>query len=423
MRMSQGPTLTALIGATLAGAGCADPEAERGVGERTDSGDIQTVFSPRPAEPGAWSIAPEPTVTIGVRAGEEPYQLFRVRSARRLPDGRVMIGNAGSHEVRIFSPRGEFLASFGRQGEGPGEFGQFSTMRLYPTDDSVVVTDESNDRVHFFALDGTFGRTFAVRFNGYGNTGLIDRLESGEFLASAVVGSGALRGAHGDIIQGERAYLLVSETGDASPPLAVARSQPRIVNTVAGTTHYPFVPLTPDPSAAVGAGHFYLATGERGEIREYDLGGGLRRMFRWAAPRLSTAAIWDRYKEEVLQELREIGDDGQLRLYRGLYQQDLPLPDSAPAVEAILVDAAGNLWARRFRPFWIDGETDWDVIAPDGRWLTTVHVPQGVAVLQVGADFIVGRRTDELGVEQVVIHELRRARGSAGTARAPSGAR
>lgn len=53
-----------------------------------------------------WRIGTEPSLTIGSVTSGGPDQLFRVEDAIRLPDGRIVIANAGSSELRVFNPDG-----------------------------------------------------------------------------------------------------------------------------------------------------------------------------------------------------------------------------------------------------------------------------------------------------------------------------
>jgi streptogramin lyase len=48
--------------------------------------------------------------------------LGNVRDIEVGPDGTVYVLDGSAMAVRVFGPRGEFLRSIGRGGEGPGEF-------------------------------------------------------------------------------------------------------------------------------------------------------------------------------------------------------------------------------------------------------------------------------------------------------------
>ena len=48
--------------------------------------------------------------------------LHYARDATKLSDGRIVVANGGSDELRIFDRSGTHVGTWGGQGEGPGEF-------------------------------------------------------------------------------------------------------------------------------------------------------------------------------------------------------------------------------------------------------------------------------------------------------------
>lgn len=58
---------------------------------------------------------------IGEVEGEDPYLLTWVSSIATDSDGRVIVVDQGSYQVRVFDPDGRFVFLFGGPGEGPGE--------------------------------------------------------------------------------------------------------------------------------------------------------------------------------------------------------------------------------------------------------------------------------------------------------------
>lgn len=108
-----------------------------------------------PAAPEVWRLSDAPILEIGVREGEEAYQLFRVGGSVRLTDGRIVVANTGSRELRVFGPDGVFQATIGRDGEGPGEFRWPSRIRMLGPD-TILVWDQSLQLVSLFGLDGHF---------------------------------------------------------------------------------------------------------------------------------------------------------------------------------------------------------------------------------------------------------------------------
>jgi hypothetical protein len=103
-----------------------------------------------------WMVSAEPLLDIGVEDGEEPYLLHEVTSATRLDDGRVVVANDGSKELRFFDDEGTFLFAAGRSGEGPGEYLILDRVRAeHP--DTLLVFDTYQQRISLVsASDGSY---------------------------------------------------------------------------------------------------------------------------------------------------------------------------------------------------------------------------------------------------------------------------
>lgn len=84
-----------------------------------------------------------------------------------------------------------------------------------------------------------------------------------------------------------------------------------------------------------------------------------------------------------------------------------PAPDSIPAYGRILVDSEGMLWiSERFLP--TTTPRSWAVIDPGAGAIATVEVPERFDVYEAGPDYLLGRLTDELGVQRVRMYGLGR---------------
>ena len=154
----------ALAAAWLLWSACAgeDEPADRGHAIR-DSAGIHIVENRRPAWPEGegWRVAPEPTVDIGVLDGAPEYQLFRVWTALTLSDGRIVVSNSGTQQLRLYDPQGLYLSTAGGPGEGPGEFERLGQAAVLPGD-SVAGYDWRSRRVSLFGPDGQYGRSWRI---------------------------------------------------------------------------------------------------------------------------------------------------------------------------------------------------------------------------------------------------------------------
>jgi len=95
----------------------------------------------------------EPVAAIGGRDEREAHRLHWAESALRLSDGRIVVGDVGSQELRFFDARGEHLRSVGGPGEGPGEFeGPWTMTRV--RGDTVAVWTRAQRRLTLFPPEG-----------------------------------------------------------------------------------------------------------------------------------------------------------------------------------------------------------------------------------------------------------------------------
>jgi hypothetical protein len=76
-----------------------------------------------------------------------------------------------------------------------------------------------------------------------------------------------------------------------------------------------------------------------------------------------------------------------------------------PAYRRFRVGADEHLWIEDYRRPG-DETPVWQVFDPQGRLLGPVALPVGFDALDFGADYVLGRTTDELDVERVLLYEL-----------------
>lgn len=65
-------------------------------------GDTPEPVAEAPPDPATLVLAQAPEVTIGLLEGDDPYLLSGVTDATRLSDGRIVIADCSSGELRYF---------------------------------------------------------------------------------------------------------------------------------------------------------------------------------------------------------------------------------------------------------------------------------------------------------------------------------
>lgn len=117
---------------------------------------------------GCWDRNPThgyPVVTLSLDTANaviiessEAATLYGVVDATVLDDGTIVVGNSGNTEVLLFSSSGSHPRSFGRSGNGPGEFSALDGVFSH-IGDSIAVSDGFLRRLSIFDSDGNLGRT------------------------------------------------------------------------------------------------------------------------------------------------------------------------------------------------------------------------------------------------------------------------
>lgn len=386
--------------------GCAGSAEDNREVIRTDSSGVTIVTSPVPTDAtSSWAVGANPRIQIG-GPDDDTELLHRVFSTSVLDDGRIVVSNSDTKEIRIYAADGSRDRTFGSPGQGPGEFGDFSTMRVVSIfDDSIAVSDVSNLRVNIFRLDGEFGRTLVPSsMDGYGRPVLEGAFADG-WLAYVPVGTGILTGEVGDLIDMDFAFLYYDRAAKTAVEIATADGRQRRVNRIGDSgIHYPYVPLTADPSYAIDDSSVVFSNGGTAELKRVAATGEIKAIYRWSPDPVPVSEIRQRFNREFVADL----DGDRLDAYeRLLASPGLPIPDMVPSVQGVIVDHLGYLWAEKYRLPW-ESEPTWYILDESGVWLGEVETPADVSVHEIGADYIVGVHRGEQGVQSVVVYDLER---------------
>ena len=173
------PRLHLVVFALLAA--CGRPDATSDAFLVVDSSGVDLAESSAPAWASGrlprWSITATPELDLTETGDGPASEFYRVRDATIRSDGSIVVANAGSSEVRLYSGAGEALGAVGRDGDGPGEYRQISRLIRLPGDSVGVFSWPT--RLTVLAPDLSFVRT----------------LYSGR--PSALAGDAAVRGSGG----------------------------------------------------------------------------------------------------------------------------------------------------------------------------------------------------------------------------------
>ncbi len=394
------------IGIVLSVAACG-AEPDRAAFVTRDSAGVSLVESSAPSwnDRSSWRLADQPHATVGTAEGAEEYQLSWIWDALRLQSGAIVVGNAGSQQLRFYDSAGRFTRSTGRKGEGPGEFGAFADMRIWRLPGGLLaVRDAPLPRINLFDTTGTFLRTVTfANPEGAARPHMNGAFADGTLFVAAYEPDGGTRS--GEVVRSGLRYYRYGPDGAQIALIGSTPTAPRYVHQAGNTIHYPYLPLTVEPAIVADSATVLLLRNGEPEIERFDLGGKLLARIRWHSKRRSVTG--ELYKQYVSADLDKTQNPQQKGLYEMFYKLSLPLPDVVPAYKDIRVDDTRHIWVEQYRLPW-EAERVWDVLDPRGRWLGAVTLPGRFWFHRAGQNYLLGTQMDSLDVEQIQVYALSR---------------
>jgi len=363
-----------------------------------------------------WTVSPEPAVVIG-REGDPRFEFSRVSGVALLPDGGVVVADAGPQELRVYDADGTYLRTFGGAGDGPGEFGMLSAIET--RGDSILAMGQA------FRAPARFQIFDAER--GYvDGTVLLPPGEPSGVAPRAIVSPTALLVAAGpgfrivtDIpaagtLEHDSVTLGIIQLGDLQEVRWIGQflevefysyDLPRggpVARTI-GT-------YTLGPSLVVGGttdDRVWVGNGGTGLIGVYDAAGSKLREFEFPVPaRPFDHAALERAQEAAMAKLEDPDRFGGRAMVEGLYAEKLR-PATAPRFSAFTAGPDGEMWVRLYSE---EAEVAHRaaVLDRDGSLIASATIPAGLGLSAVGRDRVAGVRRDADGVQRVEVHRLRR---------------
>ena len=374
-----------------------------------DSAGIQIMMSNRPLweEGGGWRIADSASVMIGVEDGEAAYLLDRVVGAVRLSDGRIVVANSGSAELRFYGQDGRHVRTVGGRGQGPGEFRRPEHL-LRIAGDTLVVWDAGLGPVSLFEPAGEFVRRDVIDPAQVMDiitmrlaTERLTPLEDGSFILHTTLrGDPPEHGQPpGEIFRPPVGFYRFRRDFSRVDSLGWYGGLPQMYLELDGRRVYATVPVPAHARVAAGGSplRIYAGNADTWDIDVYDAEGRRFRIIRRAHTPVPipedvierSKASWSRAGHPYAAQHRRVIDA-------------MPPQTHYPAYRSLFVDREGFLWVTSFA----EGV---HIFHPDGRWMGRVDIAG--RLLDAGRDYVLVLTTDSLQVERVKLYPLARASG------------
>lgn len=391
-----------LVGVALALVACEPADPPRFT--TTDSAGVTIAVSRTAAwdaDPAAhWIVDTVPRLDLTTTGNGPEHEFYRAVDGAVLNDGRIVVADDGSTQIRIYAPDGAFVVSTGREGEGPGEFEQISTLEVLGGDTLGVFSWP--DRWTVLAPDLSVARIANLGVRAWSPMALPDRhVATFEAFASMLEHEGG--------------------NGMIRPPASVVKrdAEGAVVDTLwTGPGHEEFMVADGDqrsamrplfgkgPAFDVRDGVLYVGTSDALAYTMIDADGAVLRHVRVPNYDLSVS------REAVERERASYLPEGPVPPAYRARVAALPEPDTRPAYRDFFVDTEGHLWAGALRSrTTLDDPWPFEIFSPEGEWLGSLTLPPRFDVFEIGSDYVLGSRRDALDVEHVQMLPLRRGAG------------
>jgi hypothetical protein len=151
---------------------------------------------------------------------------------------------------------------------------------------------------------------------------------------------------------------------------------------------------------------FLVGTNERYELSRYDTLGRLTGSIRLDRP---PTPVTDSAIAAAESTRLASTSNANERARSAAFFKQMQFPPTMPAYGQVLVDSDGNIWVSRYAVTRSSGT--WDVFDADGQLLGEVQLPPRFRPRQITGSWLIGTSRDELEVERVQVHALRKRTG------------
>ena len=354
----------------------------------------------------------QPELVIGALDGADEYTFGEINGMAVSDDGSIYVLDGQALVIRVYSPDGDHVRTFGRSGGGPGELSRPSGM-LFLGDSSLVVRDGGNARMTVYTPEGETLTTWPI---------------PGGYITSAPIFTDSDANVYTDVIASQ------SSNGTWSTGLMRLNSAGETVDTlyrpfkdyeapslraerVSGNNHsisIDGVPFWPQASTTLNRrGEFVGGIADRYVVHTWRRDGTVLRIERQVEPTPVAQAEAAAARERVTRGMRELDSN---------WSWDGPeIPTTKPAFRSITVGEDDRIWVRVSRPgarqppdedaepdadgrppvdSWVEPAV-YDIYESTGDHVATVRFPERFRPMVLRGPHAWGVLRDEYDVEYV----------------------
>ena len=391
------PKLTGLLCAALVlvTASCEQGDAGREpnqtVPEVTDSGGVRTVLLGSLEELSTPRITPD----FVASTQQQGIELFNVTMVLFLDDGGLVVANAGALEVLLLAGDGSLARRVGRQGEGPGEFAEVTSLVKTPA--GFLVYDARLGRINEFTDAGDFVTSGALFSESrFADLRPLAQSTDGKMLAIL----GALRYfSDRDEVRRDITPLLAFQDGEAAPDtLALLPAKEWSYTVSDGMSFRNEVAFGRDAVAFGFEDRAIIGDTDSLDLSVHLADGRVTRRIRGKAGDRRVGADDMRAWKE--RELSELGSDPPPPFVRAIEEIHT---ETYPAFATAVLGPDELIWVG-LQSRWGDEERAWLIVEPDGQLRGRIQLPAEATVLAVDAQRFAVLQRDDMDVEDIQVY-------------------
>jgi hypothetical protein len=339
----------------------------------------------------------------GFNIDDPNYQFSRVGRYGLASDaaGNLYIFDGQGKRIIGYRPTGEFIGTWGREGEGPGEIGAWGGVLSMGPGDTLWLADRSNQRITLFPTDG--GDAVSIPM-GEGSTGFGGRLVALPGGALSLMSSFSFTPGE-DAQMPPRPVVRISRDGTTMDTLwTVPAPKTDVVEMTSGNNRMMML-MSRRFSPNFSYARFSDGRLVRQDRAEYDIrlmsadGTVWRVVQRDPLPRATT----DEDRQRVIDEILKPSDDQDEDMQRK-QAEAVTFEETIPLINNLVVDHRDRIWVGVSET--VPGENErLDVYSGDGQLLGELR-EEDLPQLFFGDGYAARLSRDDLDVEQIVILRL-----------------